>query len=172
MIGEQILTFEELLTTLMEVTDVVNSRPIGRHPTDPKEETYLCPNDLMLGRSTKAAPGGPWCNIGGHTRRLKFIQKLTDKFWEKWTHSYFPTLIVRSKWHVKHRNLKVGDVVLIQEENLRRGKWKTGVVTDTLPDENDLVRNVVVRTVTETGVQTSLKRSVQRLVLLVPNEEE
>ena len=51
-IGESILTFSELQTVLFEVANLINERPIGRHPRSPEDGSYLCPNDLLLGRST------------------------------------------------------------------------------------------------------------------------
>ncbi|XP_033109284.1 uncharacterized protein LOC117110626 [Anneissia japonica] len=46
-IGEQVL--QELQTVLYEIANLMNERPIGKHPTSP--ERYLCPNNL-LGRSS------------------------------------------------------------------------------------------------------------------------
>ena len=46
MIGENALAFSELQTICFEVANLVNERPIGRHPTSP-DGTYLCPNDLL-----------------------------------------------------------------------------------------------------------------------------
>ncbi|XP_033102681.1 uncharacterized protein LOC117105613 [Anneissia japonica] len=171
-IGEQVLLYEELQTLFFEVSDLLNSRPIGQHPTKPEEGKYLCPNDLLIGRSSKIAPGGPWNDRGGHARRLKFMQYLVEQFWNKWTQSYFTSLIVKRKWHTEHRNLKVGDIVIIQEEGIKRGKWKTGIVEEAIAGADGKVRNVVVRTTTATGIITKLKRAIQRLVLLLPAEDK
>ena len=51
-IGESVMTFSELQTVCFEAANLINERPIGRHPTSPDDESYLCPNDLLLGRST------------------------------------------------------------------------------------------------------------------------
>ena len=50
-IGEQVLAPFELYTCLLEVANLVNQRPIGRIPNDPDDGSYLCPNDILLGRS-------------------------------------------------------------------------------------------------------------------------
>ena len=39
---------------------MMNERPIGRHPTDPADGAYLCPNDILLGRATTRVPSGPF----------------------------------------------------------------------------------------------------------------
>ena len=41
---------------------------------------------------------------------------------------YFPTLIVRQKWHVATRNVKLGGVVLVQDSNVVRGRWRLAEV--------------------------------------------
>lgn len=47
-----------------------------------------------------------------------------------------PQLNKRSKWHSKQANLQVGDMVLIVEENVARGKWTTGVVEAVYPERD------------------------------------
>ena len=58
-IGDQALTYSELQTFLMECDNLLNDRPIGRHPTQPEDGRYLSPNDLLLGHSTITVPHGP-----------------------------------------------------------------------------------------------------------------
>ena len=57
-ICENILTFSELQTAMFEAANLVNKRPIGRHPTSPDEGTHICPNDLQLGQCTSRVPSG------------------------------------------------------------------------------------------------------------------
>ena len=59
-IGKQVLTPFELYTCLLEVANLVTQRPIDRIPNDPDDGTYLCPNDILLGRSTAEVPQGPF----------------------------------------------------------------------------------------------------------------
>ena len=42
------------------------------------------------------------------------------------------------------RNVKKGDVVLIQDGNAVRGEWKLGIVTKTFPSDDGKVRIVEV----------------------------
>ena len=147
----------------------MNGRPIGQHP---EEGSYLCPNDLMLGRSSVENPCGPWNDGGGHSKRLRFVQLLTDDFWRRWTRYYFPTLIVRKKWHTSKRNLQIGDYVLVQDNSARRGQWRRGRVSKTYPDDDELVRKVELKTCSESGATSYVRRATQRLVLLIPVEEQ
>ena len=52
---------------------------------------------------------------------------------------------MRQKWHTAHRNLKTGDLVLIQDSNLVRGQWQLGIVSNTLPGSDGKVRRVEVQ---------------------------
>ena len=157
---------------------MVNERPIERHPQSPEEGTYLCPNDLLLGRATARAPRGPFPKTTNPNHRHEFVQKSVDSFWKKWTRDYFPSLIVRQKWHTERRNLKEGDIVLFQDSNLVRGNWKLGRVSQVFPSQDGKVRKVEVRYKNpQPGEPTNeyrgknfatLQRPVQRLVVILP----
>ena len=73
-IGEQILSPFELYTCLMELAKLVNQRPIGRIPNDPDDGSYLCPNDMLLGRSSSKVPQGPFKATKNPRDRVEFIQ--------------------------------------------------------------------------------------------------
>ena len=180
-IGESILTFSELQTVFYEVTNLVNERPIGRHPTSPDDGSYLCPNDLLLGRSTTRVPSGPFKESTTPKHRFEFIQHIIHAFWKKWTRTYFPDLIVRQNWHTAHRNLNSGDVVLIRDSNLVRGQWRLGIVSRTFPGTDGNVRRVQVKyknpkpgepvTKYDGKGYVTIERPVHRLVVLLPKEE-
>ena len=42
------MKFSELLTVMYECSEMVIRRPIGKCRDDPRDGTYLCPNDLIL----------------------------------------------------------------------------------------------------------------------------
>ena len=48
-IGERVQYFNEFQTTIFECAQLVNQRPIGRHPTEPENGSYLYPNELIIG---------------------------------------------------------------------------------------------------------------------------
>ena len=57
-IGDNKLTPFELYTCFLEIANLIQ-RPNGRVSTDPNEGTYLCPNDILLGRASSEIPQGP-----------------------------------------------------------------------------------------------------------------
>ncbi|XP_068214788.1 uncharacterized protein [Palaemon carinicauda] len=61
LIGTTILTFSDLQTTFFEIANLMNERPIGLKPgMDVELGTYLCPNNLLLGRASNKVPSGSW----------------------------------------------------------------------------------------------------------------
>ena len=105
---------------------------------------------------------------------------ITNQFWKVWTKLFFPTLLVRQKWHTARRNLQCGDVCMLYDKGNLRGEWRLVVVTQTFPDENDVVRNVEVKSfpkqdgspVYHPSNPSFLKRHVSSLVVLVPKEDQ
>ena len=172
-VGEQVVSFSEFQTLLFEVSNIINERPIGVHPKHPDDGTYLCPNDLLLGRSGNRVPAGPFkqCN---NLKRLTFIEALVDGFWRKWSRDYFSSLLVRPKWHTSKRNLKIDDVVLIHDARSLRGSWKLGRICQVYPGADGYVRNVDVKykcNPDSSGLET-VRRAVQKLVLLQPVDKQ
>ncbi|KAK3105008.1 hypothetical protein FSP39_015108 [Pinctada imbricata] len=178
-VGDAVMSFPELQTVLFEAANCMNERPIGMKNGDPNEGTYLCPNDLLLGRASSKVPPGTWSDKDCFKSRWKFVQRIVDAFWKKWMRDFFPSLIVRQKWHVTTRNMQIGDVVLVQDSNAIRGLWKLAQVTKVFPSKDNVVRDVELRyKVQEDGpdyrgqTDTNIHRSVHRLVVILPIEEQ
>ena len=74
-----------------------------------------------------------------HIRYL-YQQKLINHFWQRWWGEYLQQLSVRQKWVNEQPALKIGDVVLISEGNVSRGKWPMGRVDRLLPGKHGLIR--------------------------------
>ena len=183
-IGDSIfgLTFSELQTACYEAANLVNERPIGRNPTSPEDGSYLCPNDLLLGRSTSRIPSDPFRETNNPNHRHEFVQKIVDAFWAKWIRDYFSSLIVQQKWHTAQRNLMVGDIVMMQDLNLVRGKWRLGRVSKIKLGDDGKERNVEVQyknlkigePVGKCCGQdyVTIERAVHRLVVILPVDYE
>ena len=186
-LGDRKLTYNEMHTLMCEVANICNERPIGVKPLESEDTQYLSPNSLYLGRCSDRISAGPFQPDGIFTddpenvkSRFLLVQAITAQFWRRWIQVYFPTLLIRQKWHVNKRNVKVGDVCLLKDSNTLRGDWRLVKISEIYPDEQGIVRNVEV---TAPRKQDSslpykfsqpikLNRHVNNLVVLVPNEEE
>ena len=169
-IGEQILSFSEMQTVLFEAAQLVNQRPIGSHPTNPDEGTYLTPNDLILGRASNYVPQGPFQVRTSQRYRLDFIQQITNQFSKRWVREVFPKLVIQPKWHAEKGELKQGDIVLVADNNAVRGEWKMAIVTDPIRSEDGKIRKALLsyRDKRSDNKKISISRPIQRLIVLVP----
>ena len=177
-IGEQVLSAIEFLTAMYEVAQLVNQRPIGRHPKHPDDGPYLCPNDFVIGRSSPRVPQGPFKQRCSHKYRLDFLENVVGQFWNRWIRDVFPNMIIQPKWHVERRNVKAGDVVMIQDSDAFRGHYRMGIVKEALPSSDGKVRSVRVgyknnnSDLDYTGSKfTYVDRPVRKLIVIVPVDE-
>ena len=171
-IGDQVLSFPELQTVVFEAANIVHERPIAVNARGLDDGSYLCPNDLILGRASSSVPSGPFKGCTNPRKRFEFVQSLVDCFWKKWIRDFFPSLIIRSNWHMKNRNAHVGDIIIMQELNALRGHWKLGKVSKVYTSEDGVIRNVDVQYKNESSKKlATVKRAIQSLVVILPVEE-
>ena len=170
-IGSQVLTLIELQTILFETANLLNDRPIGRHPSHPNDSFYLSPNSLLLGRSmNKPVPFR--LTKDQKMSRYNLVESTLNAFWKKWQQSFLPQMAYYKKWKIQHPNIQPGDVVLLEDQNAIRGLWKLGIVKNVYPGRDTLIRDVEVEVVQKDGSKTLLSRPIQKLVLIVPQNEQ
>lgn len=119
-------------------------------------------------------------------RRLRSIQIGVDMFW-KWSELAGPNLFIRPKWHRTQRNVEIGDIVWIADQNALRGQFWLGRIQVVYPDKKGLVRDADVKTCagpsaslivgqlkrnTQQLTLVILRRDVWRLVVLIPVEDQ
>ena len=66
--------------------------------------------------------------------------------WKRWREEYLSTLNTRKKWREAKENLKVGDVVLVVDQNAPRGQWHLDRVEEVFAGQDGQVRVVQVST--------------------------
>ena len=164
-IGKQELTPFEFYTCLLEVANLINQRPIGWIPNDPDDGSYLCPNDMLLGRSSSTVPQGPFQETNNRCHRAEFVQKIVDSFWRHWPRDVFPSLVPIKKWKAERRNVRVDDVLIVQDSNAVRGKWTIARVTNVYPGSDGRVRNVELRKAT-----TQFQRPITKIAAIYQAE--
>ena len=104
-----------------------------------------------------------------HRKKWRVAQAVAEHFWRRWMAEYpdaILTLTERKKWIDDVRQLRVGDVVVIIDDQTPRGQWPLGLVTAVFPGPDGIVRSAMVR---HRG--TELHRPAVKLALLLPDEE-
>ena len=71
-----------------------------------------------------------------------------------------------TKWQQPRRNVGVGDVVILQEDNVVPAKWPLARIVEVHPGRDKLVRVVTVKT--SNGIY---KRPVSKIALLLPSQD-
>ena len=163
---------EALRTLLTEAECVVNGRPLTtENLTDPLSPEPLTPNHLLtLKTQVVLPPPGMFESPDLYSRkRWRRVQFLANQFWLRWQKEYCDLLRSRQKWSETKRNIKEGDIVLVQDQNVARNQWPIARVTGTYPSKDGLVRKVKI-VVYRDGQLKQFERPIHKLVLLVPKE--
>jgi transposase InsO family protein len=138
---------EVLYTLIVEAEHIVNSRPLTFVSSDPDDPEAITPNHFLIGRSSNNQSPGVLDEADLCLRRQwRISQRLTDHFWKRWIREYVPTLIKRAKWHGKATTIKVGEVVLLADDDGPRNSWPLGRIIATYPGKDGQVRVVDVKT--------------------------
>ena len=152
-IGRATIDYQEFLTIIYEINAVLNSRPISYVYDSTGEEEPITPSRLWCGKNVTLMP--PLHDIRIDRRdpeickkRLKFLDKVLTQFWNRFTTQYLTNL---SERHLS-RNLprdgrqpKVGEVVLIKNDLLPRGRWKIARIVEVTPGRDGVIRRVLLQ---------------------------
>ena len=97
-LGRALLTYDELLTLVIETEAVLNSRPLTYISSDDLEEP-LTPSHLLVGYRILSLPDpSPPVDPdfqespASLTRRLEHVIKVSERFWKRWKREYLTEL--------------------------------------------------------------------------------
>ncbi|XP_038142217.1 uncharacterized protein LOC119784309 [Cyprinodon tularosa] len=167
-----------LRTFLYEVMAIINSRPLTiEHLSDPTGPEPLTPNHILTMKSTiiQPPPGDFMKEDLYLQKRWRRVQYLANEFWIRWRKEYLLNLQPRQKWNAHRRDLKINDIVLLQEDAAPRNEWKLAKVTDVYPGTDDKVRKVRLlvseKTYDKHGKHVtktlSLERPIHKVIVLL-----
>ncbi|XP_050311193.1 uncharacterized protein LOC126746840 [Anthonomus grandis grandis] len=162
-VGNATLTFEELTTVFTQIEACMNSRPLSALSNDPNDLSPLTPGHFLIGDLLVALPESDVSEVNpNRLNRFQYVKQLVQHFWNRWQRECLSELIRRSKWdQVTGPTIKIGDLVLLKEENLPPLKWSLGRVLELYPGSDNITRVVLVKT--DHG---NFKRAVAKLCIL------
>lgn len=159
-VGEELFTYEQFNTLIIEIEAILNSRPLTPLSSDPNDLTALSPCHFLIGDSLYSSPESDLLDV--KSNRLSFwqhVQKVKQHFWSRWHKEYLQILHTRKKWHLgDSTSFKKGTLVVIREDNTPPLQWRLGRIVDIHPGEDNIVRVVTIRT-----IHGTYKRSIKRL---------
>lgn len=176
-LGKAQLSYEELETVLIEVEGVLNSRPLTYVYSDTTEEP-LTPSHLVIGRRLSTLPDTTELSDDDEEtasklkKRARYLNRLLEHFWKRWSNEH---LVGLREFHyygtkgAQKKEAKVGDVVLIHDENQARSKWRLREIIELIESRDGYKRGAVLRVITKKGKPSRLQRPVQKLFPLEVN---
>ncbi len=145
-VGRTKFSSDELLTALIEIEAVINSRPLSYVSSTDCEEP-LTPSHLIVGRRLLSLPDHLGCasepgdedfevDANQLTKRVKHMAAVLNHFWKRWRSEYLNELREShrhsSKKGVGRPPMSRGDIVIVHDDALPRGLWKTGRIEEVL----------------------------------------
>ncbi|GFW26466.1 integrase catalytic domain-containing protein [Trichonephila clavipes] len=125
------LTYEELLTVTVQIEGILNSRPLCPLSNNDDDFQVLTPAHFLINRSLNSLeePNLTKCKES-NLKKWQKITKIVQLMWKFWSRDYLNQLQQRGKWMFEKNNVKIGDLVLIIEENLPTYKWALGRIVE------------------------------------------
>ena len=165
-LGRSCLNYEQLRTVLVEVENIVNSRPltyVNMSTSDIDFEVLTPQKFLSVGRNenlpilSETEPSDLDFEPKVTTRSVliqnwKIGQYYLNKFWELWSNAYLLGLRERHT-HDKFpkvksevfRAPKIDEVVLVKRANMPRNLWKLGRIVALIKSTDNLVRSAKLK---------------------------
>ena len=182
-VGNTSLNILELQTMLAEIESILNSRPLTYSYTDINDGPPLTPSHFLCEHRLLTLPDTlleteyedsdytlkePAKDL---TKRMKYLQKLTQAFWKQWQKEHLTNL---REQRASHKNkpksedtVNKGKVVLIHDDT-PRNQWKLGVIIQLHRGKDGLVRSVTLRT----AKRNQISQPIEKLYPLEVSPEE
>ena len=159
-IGNGMLTLEELEDVVLDVEVALNNRPLTYLEDDVQLPVLTPCSMLNINPSVLPEVDVQELEDGDLRKRARFLRKCKESMWKRWSQEYIRSLRERHKQRIGKQTSypKIGEVVIIQDEDRKRNAWKLGVVCGVIEGKDNVVRGARVRT-----SNGNLERAVQHI---------
>ncbi|XP_011870855.1 PREDICTED: uncharacterized protein LOC105563679 [Vollenhovia emeryi] len=131
-IGDTMLTYEEMSTLLAQVEAVLNSRPLCPLSDDPSDLSALTPGHFLIGSALALIPEPSLKQTKlSYLSRWQMISQMLQSFWSRWSTEYLQRLHAMYKWNRVVPSLDEGSLVLVIDERYPPSKWPLARVIKT-----------------------------------------
>ncbi|GFY69848.1 DUF5641 domain-containing protein [Trichonephila inaurata madagascariensis] len=130
------------------VEAILNSRPLVSldGDSDPDSLNILTISHLLIGEAISSFPEHTIDDKLSFRSRWDIVQKMKLGFCRKWKIDYLSNLQNITKWEFPNNNFKVGEIVIIKEDNIPQATWTLGKIIETHLGKDGVVRVVTFRT--------------------------
>ncbi|XP_062533726.1 uncharacterized protein LOC134202744 [Armigeres subalbatus] len=161
-LGETAVSYEDMTTLLAQVECCLNSRPLTPLSDDPNDLEALTPGHFLVTTSLQAIPEEDLTNIPtGRLQHRELIQQCLQFYWKRWRSEYLTMLQARMKWWQPAKEIKIGSLVVIRDENQPPTRWRMARIHAVHPGDDNVVRVVTLKT-----VDGFIKRPVSKICFL------
>ena len=126
---------DDILTCCKMAEYIINCRPLTKSPSDDGLPP-LRPIDLMVGAMEPRRDCAPPCLSVPQDelrRGYRFTKRIAELWWERWCKIYLSGLQERKKWRHETRDFKIGDlVILCNEDPPRFLQYPYAVIKETI----------------------------------------
>lgn len=178
MVGRACFSNDELTTALAEIEAVLNSRPLSYVSAEDREE-HITLSHLVIGHRILSLPDNLdyMCDMDDEeftldskqvTRRVKHLNNVINHFWKRWRMEYLSCLRETHAYQsrrssVKDSPISEGEVVIVKDDHLPRGKWRLGIVQEVMKGRDGLKRAATITIVSSNQPHSTLRRPIQLL---------
>ena len=171
--NKSVLTINEYWNIFSQCAEILNRRPIQGYMDD-ETLKFICPNQLLLGRTAKEAPAYTEEDIENRPR-LELLQSIKAEFWKNLMNvlAADSRLMKYPCWYSQSRKPQVGDVVLVLYKTKVNDNYRIGVIESVEPNNRDISCRV---SPCQDGTLSSFKHTakmnipIQRTILLYSTE--
>lgn len=139
------INLEQLDLLLMEITTVINDRPLTTLTEDPEDLEPLTPNMFLRGTKNATFPEEEAIThktLRSEWERIKIYKELLQTRFRK---EYLGQLVEHKRTN-KSSVIKVGDIVLVENDKKKRYQWPMGRVMEIMPSSDGEIRVAKIRT--------------------------
>ena len=159
------VNYEELLTIIIEIETIMNSRPLTYIGNEVDE--ILTPGHLLIGKRIIKENDD---TFNEHevsdrlhiTKRASYLKSVSEHYWKR---SKAECLLELRKRHIQNgeseTKINIGEVAVINEQT-KRNFWRLGVITKLIEGSDKKARVVVLKT-TRNGKSNFLRRPIEKL---------
>ena len=171
--GRKVLHWDKLMTLIVEVEAIINTRPLTYVYEDIKSGFVLTPAHFLSGNHKITIP---FCedvsedsdyypkmdSVKELTEYWRRNQKQLNLFWEFWKQEYL--LSLRETSPLRHKGVrsqlyrwpKLGEVVVVKDDYLPRGAWKLALIKEFIFGKDGLIRSVKIQLPNKTIISRAI----------------
>ena len=167
--NKPILTVNEYWSIFSQCSEILNRRPIQGYMDDGTLK-FICPNQLLLGKTAKEAP--PYSDEDFEIRpRLELLQGIKKEFWKCLMNilAADSRLMKYPCWYSQSREPKPGDVVLVLYKSKISDNYRMGLIESVNKNKRDIKAYVSPcqdKTLTNFKKGAFMDIPIQRTILL------